>query len=494
MTGKAAMLDAVYRKTVLGPLYHITWKRFASHLHTVNHAHLVMLNECGIIATDECRNLASTLKACEARLGSCQPEYTGEHEDYYFMLEHELIVRAGNLGGMLAVARSRNDVDHTVMRLELRKLAVRLIDRMIELADTLAGQSLAEKDTLVIAYTHGQPAQPSTYGHYLAAVLEVLLRDIHRLDQAMDSLDLCPMGAAAITTTGFKIDRERMAELLGFRKPQLNSYGCIAAVDHITGLYSAIRLMFLHLGRVVQDFNQWTSFELGQLHLPDDLVQVSSIMPQKRNPVPIEHLRHLGSTIAGMCDMMIATMHNTPFTDMNDSEYEVQNQGFAVFDRSERVVSLFETLLEKSTINQQRAREICDDACITITELADTLVRDDGLDYRTAHGICARTARQVSAQGEPLGNGYEIFCNSYRQTTGRKTGMSRQEYIRTVDPMTFISRRDRTGGPAPGSMMKAHKHYRAECDTIRHKQDRRIQRYRNSTDMLDSAFDRLAGS
>ena len=104
------------------------------------------------------------------------------------------------------------------------------------------------------------------------------------------------MGAAAITTSGFPIDRQRVAELLGFEAPKLNSYGCIASVDYITGLYSALKLIFLHLGRVVQDLAFWSAFEVGQLRVPNSLVQISSIMPQKRNPVPIEHMRHLAST------------------------------------------------------------------------------------------------------------------------------------------------------------------------------------------------------
>ena len=111
---------------------------------------------------------------------------------------------------------------------------------------------------------------------------------------------------------------------IGFDAPLLNSYGCIASVDYITGLYSAMKLVFLHLGRLIQDLGFWSAFEVGQLYVPNSLVQVSSIMPQKRNPVPIEHLRHLASVTAFRCDMVVNTMHNTPFTDMNDSEGEVQ--------------------------------------------------------------------------------------------------------------------------------------------------------------------------
>jgi argininosuccinate lyase len=129
-----------------------------------------------------------------------------------------------------------------------------------------------------------------------------LLRDNDRLVAARAALGLSSMGAAAITTTGFPIDRARVASLLGFAGVQENSYGCIAACDYVTGVYAALKVMFINIGRFVQDLNQWTGFETGHLHVPDGFVQISSIMPQKRNPVPIEHMRLIASLGAGHCD------------------------------------------------------------------------------------------------------------------------------------------------------------------------------------------------
>lgn len=208
----------------------------------------------------------------------------------------------------------------------------RLEARAQSLARAILDKAGAERDTPIVAYTHGQPAQPTTFVHHLAATLEVLLRDAARLSDAADGLERSPMGAAAITTSGFPIDRARVADLLGFDGLLLNSYGCIVAVDYGTGLYSAMKLPFVHLGRVVQDLAFWSAFEVGQLHLPQSLVQISSIMPQKRNPFPIEHMRHLAAVTVGRCDTMVDTMRHTPFTDMNDSEGEVQQAGYAAFD------------------------------------------------------------------------------------------------------------------------------------------------------------------
>ena len=194
-----------------------------------------------------------------------------------------------------------------------------------------------ERETIVVAYTHGQPAQPTTYGHYLAAFIELSLRDMDRLLHAARTVDLCSMGAAAITTSGFGLDRKRMADLLGFAEVQENSYGCIAAADYATGVYAALKLLFIHAGRFVQDLNAWTGFEIGHLQVPDAFVQISSIMPQKRNPVPVEHLRLMASLGAARCEAVLMAVHNTPFTDMNDSEGEVQIAGYEAFDTGHRM-------------------------------------------------------------------------------------------------------------------------------------------------------------
>ena len=301
MTDTSTFPDPTYRDTVLAPLFEGVKQHYARHMGALNRAHLVMLADTGILGAAEATRLAGALRAIEAETDIAALEYTGEHEDYFFLVESELRRRLGDLGGALHTARSRNDMDHTLFKLALRSRSVRLMEQVLHLAQALTDKARAESATLIVAYTHGQPAQPTTFGHYLAAAIEVLLRDAERLAAAMDGLDHCPMGAAAITTSGFPIDRARVADLLGFAEPLLNSYGCIASVDYVTGLYSAIKLIFLHLGRVVQDMAFWSAFEVGQLYVPNALVQISSIMPQKRNPVPIEHLRHLSSVTVGRC-------------------------------------------------------------------------------------------------------------------------------------------------------------------------------------------------
>ena len=484
----------VYKNTVLAPLFEGVKQHFVLPLQQINKAHLVMLKSTGILQPDQCAQIATALSAIEQDLADSNPQYTGEHEDYFFLVESELKrVLGADLGGMLHTARSRNDMDHTLFKMRLRVHADKLLIQSLALADALLEKAAAERDTLIVAYTHGQPAQPSTFGHYLCAALEVLIRDIARLREARIHLDHCPMGAAAITTSGFPIDRHQMADLLGFEGVLLNSYGCIASVDYVTGLYSAMKLMFLHLGRLIQDFQFWTAFEVGQLHIPDSLVQVSSIMPQKRNPVPVEHLRHLASTTCGRCDGIVNTMHNTPFADMNDSEGEVQIAGYAAFDSGGRVLELLAALVSECAVQSDRVAVNSDRACITVTELADTLVRTEKLSFRQSHEIAASTASCVIAAGLPLAQGFDAFCTAFEKSVSRVPSLGSDEYARVVSARHFVQVRSRPGGPAPEMLDQAMADYRKQIAAELARVQSSLARSAQSSEHLQSAFEELKG-
>jgi argininosuccinate lyase len=384
----------VFKDTVLAPLFDATKITFVDAFRRVDRAHCVMLQEAGILTLEQARMIARALRDIEQTLDLKAAIYTGEVEDLFFLIEHALKERLdADTAGRLHTGRSRNDIDHTIFKIVLKQRIDTLLCQMRALLDALIAKADAESGTIVVAYTHGQPAQPTTFGHYLSAYIEVLIGDIERLASAREIVDRSSMGAGAITTTGFPLDRARMAELMGFATFRQNSYGCIAAVDYITAPYSALRVAMLHLGRIVQDFQFWSSFEVGQLHVPDGYVQISSIMPQKRNPVPIEHARLLASLAAGRADTALSVMHNTPFTDMNDAEGEVQGACHAAFVDAGRAIDLVAGLVRAVRIDATRVAANLDRSCATITELADSLVREEQLSFRHAHEIAAATAR-----------------------------------------------------------------------------------------------------
>lgn len=493
LSDKSVFPDPVYKQTVLAPLFDGAKDHHVAGFRAIDRAHLVMLVETGILNAEQGRDIARALDSIDAEVDPTNLVYTGEVEDFFFLIEKELKKRVGpDLGGRLHTARSRNDIDHTLFKLGLRERLNMLIGKALTLHRTLTDAAEREKATLIVAYTHGQPAQPTTFGHYLAAIIEFVGRDIERLLEAYRIVDLSPMGAAAITTTGFPTDRARVAELLGFAAPLQNSYSCIAGVDYITATYSAIELMFLHLGRPIQDFQVWTSFEVGQIYVPNSLVQISSIMPQKRNPVPIEHLRHLASQTYGRAQAMLTVMHNTPFTDMNDSEGETQSMGYQAFESAYRVLDLLAALVSQIRIDPARVMQNIRRSCITITELADSLVRREGLSFREGHEIAAAVAKSVVAEGGDLvSDGYGPFTEAFAKATGRASTLDATTFAELVSPEYFVAVRTRFGGPAPEPLAAAIASYRQDTSRLAEQYENLLRRQADAARMLKTRFDAL---
>lgn len=488
--------DPVYKETVLRPLFDGAKSHHVAGFRAIDRAHLVMLAETGILTGDQAGRIAGALENIDAEIDPAALQYTGEVEDYFFLIEKELKQRLGpDLSGRLHTARSRNDIDHTLFKLGLKARLDLLIDKAAKLHLALIEAAEREKATLIVAYTHGQPAQPTTFGHYLSAIVEFVGRDIERLFEAYAIVDLSPMGAAAITTSGFPTDRERVAELLGFAAPLQNSYSCIAGVDYITATYGAMELMFLHLGRPIQDLQFWTSFEVGQIYVPNALVQISSIMPQKRNPVPIEHLRHLASQTFGRARSMLEVMHNTPFTDMNDSEGETQAMGYQAFETAYRVLDLFAALVAQIRVDGERVAANIRRSCITITELADSLVRCEGLSFREGHEIAAAVARAVVAAGGGLEtDGYEPFLSAFEKATGRSSTLDQAQFVELVSPQYFVAVRDRFGGPAEAPLTQALAGYRKQASDFATRHAALLEHADTAARKLEQRFNALKGT
>jgi argininosuccinate lyase len=463
MTDTEKFPSPVYARTVLAPLFEGYQRHHRDQLVAIHFAHGIMLRERGWLTPEQTSALFGALRDAITATDGVALEYTGEHEDFFFWLESQLAARLGpDLAGRLHMGRSRNDIDHTIYRMNLREHLLATLARTHGLIGTLLDRAEENAAVLVVAYTHGQPAQPTTFGHYLGALIEALLRDADRLLHAYATVDLCPLGAAAITTSGFGLDRARTGELLGFGAVLENSYGCIAGIDHIAETYMAMKVMLIGLGRFVQDLNVWTGFEAGHLHVPDAFVQISSIMPQKRNPVPIEHLRLLCSLAAGRADAILLALHNTPFADMNDSEAPVQEAGYEVFDTAARALDLLDALMAKVTVNETRTRAHIDESCITITELADSLVRLEGISFRKAHEIAAHLARRMLADGMTLATvPLKVFCAAFAEAIGRAPGIDEGRFRSICTPEHFIGVRTMFGGPAPEPLAGSFGRYRA---------------------------------
>src|SRR3954469_12959529 len=279
----------------------------------INYAHLAMLAEQGIVARGEAHAIRTALDQIsldEVR----QVRYDGTYKDLFFYLDRLIVQRCGeDAAGRLHTARSRNDIDMTMYRMQQRQMVLALLDGAVRLRRVLITLADGHREDVFPAHTHTQPAQPSTIAHYLLGVIEQLERDTVRLRAAYASTNRNPLGACAITGPGFPIDRARTTELLGFDTPTGNTYGSIATVDYLLESVSAAMVLLTGLGRVLQDLLLWCTSEFGYLRLTDGFVQGSSIMPQKRNPVGLEHARAIASKALGQASGIVLSVHNTPF-------------------------------------------------------------------------------------------------------------------------------------------------------------------------------------
>jgi argininosuccinate lyase len=461
----------VYRDTVLAPLFEAIKRHHWRDLMRIHRAHAVMLTECGLLTSPDAAAILGALDAIESDLATRLDtlHYRGIHEDFFYFVEAELQARLGvGVAGRLHTGRSRNDMDQTMLKVALKRRLLTLSEALVALLEALLVRATRDRDTLVLAYTHGQPAQPTTWGHYLSGMIEVLLRDAGRLLHAYETADQCSMGAAAITTTGFAIDRARMAQLLGFARGQENSYGAIAACDHVTEAFATVKILLINVGRFVQDLGFWTAFEVGHLVVPDGFVQCSSIMPQKRNPVPIEHLRLLSSIAIGHCDAVVLAMHNTPFTDVNDNEYTVHESGYEAIDTAERVLALLSGFVQAVRVDEAAVRRHVEASCATMTELADSLVREEGIAFGEAHEICSHLARSIlTARGTLATVRYATFADAFRATIGRAPTVTEAAFRMFATPEYFVAVRTRPGGPAPAPMDQSLAGYREAVESVR---------------------------
>ena len=483
---------SIYAQSVLSPDFDVYRQHFSAPLHAINLSHGVMLAEIGLIQSADASAILDALNGIDRERPWANQLFDGSFEDLFFLIEQELGRRVGDeTAGRLHTGRSRNDMEHTMFRIQLRARLLTLLKRYEDMADQFLARAEKGIDETVLLYTHGQPAQVSVLGHYLGAAIEFILRDMTRILAALEEVNYCPMGAAAITTSGFDLNRHRVAELLGFPGIVENSYGAIANVDYITASYASIRLGCIHLGRLVQDLVTWTGFEVSQIDVPDGFVQISSIMPQKRNPVPLEHLRLKFSLAAGGADQIVQTMHNTPFADMNDSERETQATGFEVFERLDHALPLLGGFVEAMKTNRTSIESRIQKSMATITELADTLVRGEGIGFRAAHHIASKLAREALAHGIGLDElSWDLFARTFEEVVGRPTQVDREVLASATSPENFVAVREMPGGPGPRVLREALVGYKDRLEGLKS----RTEDVRKRIIQADALRDRLVSN
>jgi argininosuccinate lyase len=442
-----------YKDNVLADCFADAKEYFLDAYHQVDLAHAVMLAEQGIISQEELRQILTALLSLDFDAIRAR-QYDGTFEDLFYLLQQEISkICDPDTAGKLHTARSRNDIDVTIYRLHLRQDCLRLMRSAMDLRKVFLDLAAEHHETLIPAYTHTQPAQPSTLAHFLLAMAENVGRDIRRLQRAFENMNYCPLGSGAITTTGFPINRHRVAELLGFAAPTVNSYGSIASVDYFTETLGAVATLLVNTGKFAQEFLLMAMMEFNVIRLPDGYVQGSSIMPQKRNPVALEHIRAIGSKALGQTLGVITAVHNTPFGDINDVEDDLQPLIYSAMRDADRAVALFAGALRAATFNLDVLRKRAGDNFIAVTELADTIVRKENLPFRISHKIVGLCVKSAISKGTDVT--YEILQSSAKEVLGKELSLTEGELAAAVSPENFVNIRSIYGGTAPDETRRA---------------------------------------
>ena len=436
-----------YKENVLSDCFTDAKSYFLHHIIDVNRAHLIMLAEQEIISQEELKSLATAIQSLNTDAISAA-KYDGSVEDLFFFIQREITnaCENKNAAGLLHTARSRNDIDVTIYRLYLRNQTLELIDSVMKLREVFFSHIKNHHESPMPAYTHTQPAQPTTIAHFLLAMTENLNRDIKRLQHAFVNMNECPLGACAITTTGFPINRNRVSELLGFYKPTRNSYGSIASVDYFTELMGTVSGLLVNIGKFTQEFLQMATMEFDAIRLPDGYVQISSIMPQKRNPVAIEHVRAIASKALGQTLGIFTSVHNTPFGDINDVEDDLQPAIFSGVRDAIRATSLMGHTLSAAEFNLELLKERSESNFITVTELADVLVRTEKISFDLAHSIVSDCVKESISKNENISlQLLEKITKKHNQVIS----LSQHDLEKALSAKNFIEVRNIYGGPAP---------------------------------------------
>jgi argininosuccinate lyase len=464
----AAFPHPAYARHILRPFFEDAQRLLFAPMLAANAAHLIMLAETAIIPSAQAGRVLSALRQVETA-GPASFDYAPAIEDLFFAVEGRLIALAGpEAGGNLQIARSRNDLDAAMCRLLLRERLLAALDQTLDLRDRLLTFAGAHIETLMPGITHTQPAQPTTLAHYLAGVLAPLERDTTRLRAAYARVNQSPLGAAAFTTTGFPIDRDLLARLLGFVGVVENGYDAVGGSDCMLEPMTTLTILASGLSRFVHDLLIWARAEVGILRIGDEFVQISSIMPQKRNPVVLEHVRARIGYVHGDAATVTTMLHSSAFGDTADINDQIYVPLARAFDALGSVLELLTAIFATATIDRDLLARRAGLGFTTSTELADTLVRDHGLPFRSAHGVAAATVRLALARGLDAAQVTPALLDEAAATViGRSLNLTADALRAALDPWTFVRRRNLPGGPAPEAMQRSLAAHQSALDADR---------------------------
>ena len=374
-------------------------------------AHAEALAAAGVLTGIESARIGDGLREIQRRAREQSGYLDGrDAEDVHSFVEAELVAAIGDTGYKLHTGRSRNDQVATDLRLFLRGEIDVTREKLLDLQRALIELAEANPECVMPGYTHLQRAQPILLAHYLLAYFEMLKRDRARFLEVRSRVNQLPLGAGALAGTGFPLDREAVAQRLGFDGLCENSVDAVGDRDFVIEYIGAAAIAMVHLSRLAEDLIIYSTAEFGFLELSDAVATGSSLMPQKKNPDSLELIRGKAGRVFGRHTAMLAMMKGLPLAYNKDMQEDKE----ALFDTIDTLcgsLGVMATVLRNVKVHGARTREAAAIGYLNATDLADYLVRK-GIAFRKAHELVGQVVMHAIERGKRL---EELQLNEYRE-------------------------------------------------------------------------------
>ncbi len=427
----------------------------------VDKAHVLMLNRQGIISKEHALAILGALDA----IASADPDelLSKKSDDVHVLLETELIRRLGeDVGGRLHTARSRNDEVACCIRIALRDELTLILEGISKLQVVLLNLAAQHTKTIMPGYTHLQRAQPTTLAHHLVAHAYALQRDAARLMSCYDRTNVSPLGAGAMASTSYPIDPELTADLLGFESVARNSIDAVASRDFLLEALSCLSILGTNLSRIAEELILWSTSEFGFIQFSDEYSSTSSIMPQKRNPDVAELARARTSTVTGCLFSAFAICKALPLSYNLDFQ-EATTHLWRATETMRSILAVLSGAISTMTVRGDAMRQAATAGLTWATDLADLIVLEHGLPFRTAHSIVAAVVRDSTGESDPERISAAISRAS-REVVGREIVIPNEKLRRILDVESSIASKKACGGPSPAEVQRSIRRLRASVN------------------------------
>ena len=363
-------------------------------------AHAKMLAKQGIISEKDAEDIRSGLDDIARQIEDGTFDFEIEDEDIHMSIERNLTEAIGAAGGRLHTGRSRNDQVATDTRLHSKKLARGLMHQLLDIRGALLEVATREFGVVMPGYTHMQKAQPVLFSHHMLAYYWMFTRDFVRVRAAYDAADVLPLGSAALAGTTYPLDRDFVAEQLGFSEVSKNSMDAVSDRDFLLDLTYACSVAMMHLSRMCEEFIYWSSNEFKFIRLSDAYSTGSSIMPQKKNPDFAELIRGKVGRVYGDLMGLLTTLKGLPLAYNKDMQEDKEGVFDAVDTLSDSLV-VMTGMIRTMTVNADAMRKGAHGGFMAATDLADYLV-GKGMPFRDAHAVVGKLVLECEKQGKTL--------------------------------------------------------------------------------------------